>query len=189
MSAIGIALIRYSFLSFVKKRRAVAKTGRVALKVSVRLVLSAILIGWSVRKAVNCPDAGTVTVTGSVMAPFPSAKTTSTETSSAFGLANATNDRTLSVRSAKNRPLWRSGGARTPVWVCVMPSCLNCRICKPFSRSLGLLEFTDAQPETWDEPAPGVGNDVPRLRPNGTADIEAVPDVEILWKLRIGISN
>src|SRR5262245_64790665 len=110
MSAIGIALSRDSFLSFVKKRKAVTKTGRELLKVNVRLVFFVILIGWSVRKAVNCPDAGTVTVTGSAVAPFSSAKTTSTETSCAFGLANATNDRTLSLRSAKNRPLWRSGG-------------------------------------------------------------------------------
>src|SRR5262249_2214395 len=69
-----------------------------------------------------------------------------------------------------------------------MPSCRNCTSSKPFSRTLTSVESAAAQPETWVEPAPGVENDVPRLRPNATADTVELPDVEIFWKLRIGMS-
>src|SRR2546430_2882280 len=63
LSAIGIELRRLSFRSFVKKRKALTKTGRDALKFSARAFPVGTLIGASATNAEYWPLAGDMTPT------------------------------------------------------------------------------------------------------------------------------
>src|SRR5436190_21459199 len=74
LSAIGIELRRLSFRSFGKKRKALTKTGRDALKFSARACPEGTLIGASATNAEYWPLAGTVTLTEPVDVPASSVR-------------------------------------------------------------------------------------------------------------------